>query len=126
MVGAGATSFVHTEKTLVDHAVSWATEKDCAALHTANNEPYCQSYPPDPRERLAETAESLHCYRTLGTVTCYEQPDRWASRQTRVEYAHGYRPEAHRAPHHDLGTATLPHSSPAPDGLAHYLRDGGV
>ena len=92
MTGIGVATFIHTEKTLVDHAVSHATEKDCATLHTVKNEPYCQSPPTDPRQRRADMSGSLHCYRTLGTVTCYTRRDPSASQQTRIDYVHGYAP----------------------------------
>ena len=92
MTGISVATFIHTDKTPIDHAMSHATEQDCATLHTVKKEPYCQSLPMDPRERLAEMSTALHCYRTLGTVTCYTQRDPLASQQTRINYAHGYAP----------------------------------
>ncbi len=47
---AGLVSYVHTDRTLTDHAVSYATEEDCSVRHWANNEPYCQ----DPNEDSSE------------------------------------------------------------------------
>ncbi len=84
---AGLVSFVHTDKTLTDHAISMATEKNCSLLHSANNEPYCQDLEPEITEAELE-AEALmaqtHCYRTLGAISCYRQPDTMASAQARV------------------------------------------
>ena len=84
---AGLVSFVHTDKTLTDHAVSMATEKNCSLLHSANNEPYCQDLEPEISAEELE-AEALmaqtHCYRTLGAISCYRQPDTMASAQARV------------------------------------------
>ena len=97
LAGAGLATFVHTDKTVTDHAVSWATEEDCALLHAANAEPYCQARP-EPRARMTETTAASHCYRTLGTVTCYDRPDRAASHEVRVDHAHGFTPPAAPAP----------------------------
>ncbi len=84
---AGLVSFVHTDKTLTDHAISMATEKNCSLLHSANNEPYCQDLESEKTAAELE-AEALmaqtHCYRTLGAISCYRQPDTMASAQARV------------------------------------------
>lgn len=98
LAGAGLATVVHTQKTPADHALSWAMDENCSILHSANNEPYCQPLPPDPRERLADMSASLFCYRTLGNVTCYKRPDQSASSQTRINYAHGYAPAEEATP----------------------------
>ena len=89
MATAGIVSFVHTEKTLTDHAVSYVTKENCTLLHTANNEPYCQE--PDDGTSQAETeADAMmaqaYCYRTLGAISCYREPDPMASAQARVNW----------------------------------------
>lgn len=87
VAAAGLVSFVHTDKTLTDHAISMATEKNCSLLHSANNEPYCQELEPEISAEEIE-AEALmaqtHCYRTLGAISCYRQPDTMASAHARV------------------------------------------
>lgn len=86
MTGASLASFIHTDKTLTDHAVSYATEKDCSVLNLSNGYDYCD--PPEGREReqIAYMAANLYCYRTLGGVNCYDRPDYTASNQTRINF----------------------------------------
>lgn len=84
---AGLVSFVHTDKTLTDHAVSMATKQNCSVLHSAKNQPYCQDLEPQksPAELEAEALlAQTHCYRTLGAISCYREPDAMASAQARV------------------------------------------
>jgi hypothetical protein len=81
VVGANVVSLVNTDKTLVDHAASWATDEDCSAIAFSNKEEYCQSkeFPVEP----AAAAETF-CYRSLGSIVCYNEPDPYASEQMRV------------------------------------------
>lgn len=96
LAGINLVSYVHTDKTLTDHAISLVTDENCSIRHSANNEPYCQPLPengdlatagdanPDapPTDwdpgQLANGAP-IFCYRTLGGVSCYEEPDPSAS-----------------------------------------------
>ncbi len=80
-VTANVVSVVYTDKTLVDHAASWATDEDCSSIALSNNEAYCQSdeIPVEPAS-LAQT----YCYRSIGSIVCYDQPDPLASEQMRV------------------------------------------
>ncbi len=86
LVGGSLTSLTYTKKTLVDHAVSRYTEKNCSILHTARNEAYCQAPEITEREKVAYMASAMYCYRTLGGVNCYDRPDYMASSQTRVVF----------------------------------------
>lgn len=98
-VAANVVSIVHTDKTLVDHALSRSKEQDCSLLHAADNEPYCQpAEPVGPREEVAAMAFTHYCYRTLGGVSCYDRPDYAASGQTRVDFAYGISPATAAAP----------------------------
>ena len=83
--GASLVSLAHTDKTLGDHFNTWAFDKDCSILQFSNGEDYCQEYE-DEAAKAAEAAAQpvLHCYRTIGGVSCYEKPDRSASAQTKV------------------------------------------
>ena len=93
VAGGSLVSLVHSDKLPSDHALDWATEKDCSVLHAARNQPYCQ--PPAAslaRQQMARQAASLYCYRTLGGVSCYDRPDYSAGSQTRIDFAHGYAP----------------------------------
>ena len=88
VAGASIVSIVNTEKTLTDHAVSFITDEDCSLMHSANGEPYCQ----DPEEAARKEAQvaadrkaealltdPTYCYRTLGAISCYREPDPLAS-----------------------------------------------
>ena len=86
---AGLISYVHTDKTLTDHAVSSVTEENCSVRHVANNEPYCQNPNGAASEAELEAEAMLaqaYCYRTLGAISCYREPDPSASAQARVNW----------------------------------------
>ncbi len=87
LLGGSLSSLTYSKKTLVDHAVSNYTEKNCSILHTARNEPYCQAPELSEREKVAYMASTMYCYRTLGGVSCYDRPDYVASSQTRVIFS---------------------------------------
>lgn len=103
-VGANMATLMHTDKTIPDIMLSEQRGKDCSLLHAANNEPYCQSAPEDPRQVLAKLAETRYCYRTIGAITCYDRPDYMASAETRLRFDSGYLSEGHD-PAPDLASA---------------------
>lgn len=84
LAGASVVTFVHTDKTIGDHVATWAFDKDCSTLSLANGEGYCREFVTE-EERAAAEAEAAaaraatYCYRTLGTVSCYREPDPSAS-----------------------------------------------
>jgi hypothetical protein len=89
VAGASLVSFVHTDKTISDHVATWAFDKDCSIHTLANGEGYCNDFvtEEDIRAAEAEAADRLahtYCYRTLGTIDCYHQPDEMASGVARV------------------------------------------
>jgi len=108
VAGASLASLIHTDKTLMDHAASYATDEDCSILHAAHNEAYCQAYASEGPDALLAMTATHYCYRTLGGVSCYDRPDYTASSQTRIEYAYGFGPSEAAAP-----VAALP--APAAD-----------
>lgn len=111
LMGANLVSLIHTDKTLTDHAISFAMKEDCSVLHTSNNEPYCQDEEiPDVRAQIAAQGTRLYCYQTLGEVSCYDRPDYTASGQTRVDFAYDMGPAPRAAP--DL--AAIPSQAAAP------------
>jgi hypothetical protein len=87
LFGGSLASLTYTKKTLVDHAVSRYTEKNCSILHTARNEEYCQTPGLSEQEKVAYMASTMYCYRTLGGVSCYDRPDYVASSQTRIVFS---------------------------------------
>jgi hypothetical protein len=89
LAGASLVTFVHTDKTVGDHVATWALDKDCSTLTLANGEGYCRDFPSQEAlaaaEAEAEAARTAtYCYRTLGTVSCYSQPDEMVSSAVRV------------------------------------------
>jgi hypothetical protein len=89
LAGASLVSFVHTDKTLSDHVATWAFDKDCSTLTLANGEGYCQRFETEEERRAAEAEAAArragtYCYRTLGAVNCFRQPDEMASSAQRV------------------------------------------
>ena len=64
-------SVMTTDKTLGDHIVSITSNKDCSTYrkNTSASGVYC-------REDEVQPTPKVHCYQTLGSVSCYEQPDK--------------------------------------------------
>ncbi len=82
MTGASLVSLAHTKKTLGDHFNTWAFDKDCSTLQYVNGKEYCTEF--EDEEAKMPPEKVLHCYRTLGGVSCYREPDKSASAQTKV------------------------------------------
>ncbi|WP_282609614.1 hypothetical protein [Pelagibius sp. Alg239-R121] len=82
LTGASIVSLAHTEKTVGDHFNTWAFDKDCSIVQFVNGEEYCQEFEDEQSEIPQEQA--LHCYRTIGGVSCYREPDKSSTAQTKV------------------------------------------
>lgn len=76
VLGVQGVSVMATKKTLVDHAVSWGSGKNCSAIRKDRGLSYCV-------EDEKTTDMKVYCYPTLGEITCYEQPV-FEDRQQRV------------------------------------------
>lgn len=61
-------SMMATQKTFSDHVVSLTSNKDCSTYRKNTTGTYC-------KEDEVHPTPKVHCYRTLGEVTCYEDPD---------------------------------------------------
>ncbi len=59
---------IGTQKTVVDHVVSLSSGKNCSAIRVEKGLYYCEEDEP-------ELQQNVHCYNTLGRVTCYTTPD---------------------------------------------------
>ncbi|MDX1401153.1 MAG: hypothetical protein R3245_04455 [Kiloniellales bacterium] len=86
---AGIATFVQTDKTMTDHAASFVSGQDCSILHVANDEEYCLDENALDSEGSQETYlntqnQTSFCYRTIGAITCYSEPDPDASASQRV------------------------------------------
>ena len=56
-----------TDKTIIDHIVSFSSGKDCSTVRTELGRTYCREDEPNPEPEV-------HCYRSLADVTCYANP----------------------------------------------------
>lgn len=59
---------VGTDKSIIDHAVSYSSGKDCSYVYVEKGNHYC-------KEDEVQVKPQVYCYRTLGRATCYERPD---------------------------------------------------
>ena len=77
LVGSSAASLAHTKKTIPDHIASWATGDDCSLVrYTEADGPYCLA---EDAPAQADGEGGFTCYRTLGSIDCYSEPDPNAS-----------------------------------------------
>ena len=83
LTGASLVSLAHTKKTVGDHLSTWAFDQDCSTLKFVNGEEYCQDF--EDETAAAPQEPELHCYQTLGGVSCYRTPDKSASAQTKIQ-----------------------------------------
>ena len=73
---ANIASYVQTDKTLVDHGVSYAKAEDCSTLTWAEGEGYCQADEEASEDIAMEPAAAgPFCYRSIGAIVCYSEPD---------------------------------------------------
>lgn len=56
-----------TDKTILDHIVSFSSGKDCSTVRSEQGRTYCREDEPNPKPQV-------HCYRSLADVTCYAEP----------------------------------------------------
>ncbi|MGY9002301.1 MAG: hypothetical protein ACKVG9_00660 [Rhodospirillales bacterium] len=69
-----------TEKTIEDHVVSVVSGKNCSTIRTNQGRTYCEEDEKNPEPKV-------HCYRTIGEVTCYDKPDPHANGHQKVDEA---------------------------------------
>jgi hypothetical protein len=62
----GAT-IIGTDKTIGDHVISFATNKNCSTIRKHLGKTYCE-------EDEIGHVDEVYCYRTLAKVTCYSVP----------------------------------------------------
>ena len=67
-------SVVGTDKTIIDHLVSYTSGKDCSFVYVEKGNRYC-------KEDAPVIKPQVYCYSTLGRATCYETPDPFANGQ---------------------------------------------
>ena len=77
--GMETASYVNTEKFALDHVLSIVSGKECSAGNVPDGESYCLDDP-------VQAAAPVHyCYRTLGAITCYTEPDPYGDGAQLVE-----------------------------------------
>lgn len=63
-------TLIVTDKTMVDHIVSYFLEEDCSSVRASLGDTYCRpirlAYTPPPEP---------FCYRSLADVSCFSQPN---------------------------------------------------
>lgn len=94
--GAGAAGF-GDGKTPIDHAVSWFEGKECSSTREVQGLTYCAEDEP-------QIVYTGHCYRTLGEVTCYTDPNPFPGQHAPV----GGETTIAALPHQDLKPASKP------------------
>ncbi|MBL6959039.1 MAG: hypothetical protein ISR52_08660 [Rhodospirillales bacterium] len=57
-----------TGKTAHDHLISYFSGKDCSSTRIEDGKAYCLDDENNPTRQV-------HCYKTLGKVSCYEKKD---------------------------------------------------
>jgi hypothetical protein len=62
----GAT-VIMTDKTISDHLISIASGKNCSTVRTELGMHYCEE--DEPKGEAA-----VYCYRTLGSISCFDRP----------------------------------------------------
>ena len=68
VAAVGAGTVAATNKTPIDHLVSLVSGKDCSVVRQHRGLTYCVEDEVTPAVRV-------HCYPTLGEVSCYAAPD---------------------------------------------------
>lgn len=80
LLGAGMANFIQTDKLPQDYLAELVTGKECNSLAAMRYKgPLCRdSFDPQIYEKR------IYCYRTLGQVKCYAQPDPYGPTTRRV------------------------------------------
>ena len=91
LFAVGTATFINTDKTMTDHALSFVTGQDCSTLEYSKGEGYCQPHESEQAIQPDLVAQGgtfvgygPYCYRTIGRVTCYSHPDPSASEYARL------------------------------------------
>jgi len=72
--GLEGVSAATTKKTFTDHLVSVSSGKNCSTVRVNRGQSYCEEDEINPRPKV-------FCYRTIGSVSCYDRPDPYGRQQ---------------------------------------------
>ena len=80
LLGAGLANFIQSDRLPQDYLAELVTGKECNTLAAIKDKgPLCrESFNPAVYEK------PIYCYRTLGQVRCYEEPDPYGPTTRRV------------------------------------------
>jgi hypothetical protein len=80
LLGAGLANFIQSDRLPQDYLAELVTGKECNTLAAIKDKgPLCrESFNPPIYEK------PIYCYRTLGQVKCYEEPDPYGPTTRRV------------------------------------------
>ncbi len=74
-------NFIQTDKLPTDYVAEWASGKECRTLVAMKDGgPLCRKSFDGPRVY----EKPVYCYRTLGQITCYDEPDPYRTSTQRV------------------------------------------
>lgn len=68
IVALEGASIVASDKAASDHLISWLSGKDCSVVRADRGLTYCA-------EDEVTIVPQVYCYKTLGSVSCYDRPD---------------------------------------------------
>ena len=81
VLSSSVANFIQTDKLPPDYIAEWASGKECRTLVAMKDRgPLCRKSFEDPRVY----EKPVYCYRTLGSITCYDEPDPYRTSTQRV------------------------------------------
>lgn len=69
LIALEGASVMASDKTASDHLVSLMSGKDCSVVRSEQGLAYCVE------DQAPILAPKYYCYKTLGSVSCYDRPD---------------------------------------------------
>ncbi len=81
-----AVTVIGSDKTVLDHAFSIGSGKNCSTVRKEMGMTYCV-------EDEKVVRQNIYCYRDLGGVTCYDRPESTAGGRARVDMNDHNRPK---------------------------------
>ena len=81
VMSSSMANFIQTDKLPTDYVAEWASGKECRTLAAMKDGgPLCRKSFEPPRVYQ----KPIYCYRTLGRITCYDEPDPYRTNLQRV------------------------------------------
>ena len=81
VLSSSLANFIQTDKLPIDYVAEWASGKECRSLAAMKDGgPLCRKSFEPPRI----FQKPIYCYRTLGRITCYDEPDPYRTSLQRV------------------------------------------